>query len=81
MTNDQPLIIVCSPVSRFADDVAAACARCACHLVHRPHIPAGRVLCLACARIELAGTEVHARITPETLAELRLYYAGTRGVQ
>lgn len=80
-----PGIVVCGPVSYFRDDVRTTCARCWAPIVHRPHVPADyERVCLSCAVSDLRaarsrGQPLESSMTPETVRELRLYHARTKG--
>lgn len=76
-------IIICANTGqgRFADDVPATCAECGRGIVHRPHVPKDLVkLCWDCGveRVQIQaakGKPFRPAITPETAADLRLYFA------
>jgi len=81
MADQPPTYLVCSPISYFADDVAARCSNCDAAIVHRPHVDHSHVkICGTCAAQLFAGEpEVEVRITEETVRELTLYYATPKG--
>jgi hypothetical protein len=75
-------ILVCGPESHFADDVHARCARCDAPIVHRPHVPPGLVkMCQACAAAHLIadGRPLEIHVTADTLREVALFNAKTKG--
>ena len=73
-------ILVCSPVSYFADDVHGVCA-CGAAIVWRPNAPrVGRRVCVTCAgRIIAAEPDARIGVTEEQLTEWMLYHAQTKG--
>jgi hypothetical protein len=77
-------ILVCSRTGHFADDVPARCATCDTPIVHRPHVNPDLVkMCVTCAADAMANspTEPEIRVTEETVREVELYNAKTRGTQ
>jgi hypothetical protein len=77
-------ILVCAATGHFADDVPAHCATCGRSIVHRPHAPADAVpMCEGCAAAAVAAdpTPPTIGITEETLREVLLYRATTKGTQ
>lgn len=77
-------VLVCSSVGYFADDVHAHCATCHAPIVHRPHVPPdASKLCIRCASawMNASETEPIIHVTQETLLEVALYHAKTKGTQ
>lgn len=80
MTN-VAILLVCSPVSYFVDDVRGRCADCGTDIVWRPHAPVEAVrVCLGCARVRVAAEDEapDVRITDATRREAALFPGGTR---
>ena len=76
--------LMCGPDSAFADDVHTTCATCGTPIVHRPHVPLDAVpMCLPCTLAALAadGGTPRFQVTEDTLREVALYTAKTRGTQ
>lgn len=74
----EEVIVICLPTSLgnpggFDDNLYGPCATCAVEIQWRPHSPAGRHLCVPCARAEFYGETgpVIARVTPETVEDVR----------
>jgi len=77
-------ILVCARTGHFGDDVAARCATCDASIVHRPHVdPNLTKMCESCARMAILAGKVPPRIqvTAETLREVALFNAKTKGTQ
>lgn len=78
-------VLICSPASYFADDVATSCGGCDAPVFHRPHVPREAVpLCIACGGAWLAaeaagGTPAVLQLTPETVREVELFRAAPKG--
>lgn len=75
-------ILICADVSFFRDDIAGTCSRCRCAIFCRPHsaarVPAERRICLHCYEASPNPGDTWA-LTAETIAELRLLDAPTKG--
>lgn len=74
--------LVCASTGHFADDVPARCAACDAAIVHRPHVPAHAVpICARCATDLIVTGEVPPviKVTAETLREVALFNATTKG--
>lgn len=73
--------LVCGRTGHFADDVDARCTECDAPIQHRPHAPADLVkICIRCARTKFAISPApRIAVTDDTLREVALYYAKTRG--
>lgn len=80
MVDDTPWIICCrvGMFTPFDDNVRGICTRCGFAVLHRPHIPAGALICHVCFDHALASGELRGAalaVTPATLRDLRNYFA------
>ncbi len=78
-----PIVLICATEWAFGDDVHTTCDGCDAPIVHRPHAPASAVrFCVRCA-VALLRARPPAVVfaTEETLRELALFRAPTKGVQ
>jgi len=76
--------LICATTGHFADDVQARCSSCDAPIMHRPHVNPDLIkICMACldALLEADGTKPVIAVTKETLREVALWGAKTKGVQ
>ncbi len=72
--------LICATTGHFWDDVPGRCAVCHRSIVHRPHVdPALVILCEGCAAPLLAQPGTRIAVTPDTLREIALWNAKTKG--
>lgn len=75
-------LLVCATTGHFADDVSGRCAACSRPIVHRPHVdPSFVMVCEGCAASILEQPETQIAVTLETLREVALWNAKTKGTQ
>lgn len=77
-------VLICAGTGHFADDVEARCEECGASVVHRPHVPPDATkLCAACGARWLLACETppELRVTDDTLRDVALFYAKTKGTQ